>query len=89
MFISIVVQGMKLLIIIVCKLTVWLYLSNMKTVIQQNSFNLTSFNLEILIILNLNRVVSRLEILLFVRKKLYQLNRQISGTCSERPPSVS
>jgi len=53
--------------------------SDMKTVMQQNSCNLTSFNLEILIIWHLNRVVPRLEVLLFARKKLYQLNRQISG----------
>ena len=60
-FIGVVLQGMKLLIIIVCKLSVWLYLlllcvmtekmkSDMKTLMQQNFFNLTSFNLEIPII---------------------------------------
>ena len=52
--------------------------------VQQNSFNLTSGNSEILIIGHLRRVVPRLEILLFTSKKLHHWNRQTSGTCLKK-----
>jgi hypothetical protein len=57
--------------------------------VQQNSFNPTCSDLEILITLSLRWVVPRPEVLLSAREKLYQQNRQISGMCSKRPPRVS
>ena len=48
-----------------------------------------SSNLDILIIRLFRRVVPRMEVWIFTRKRLHQGNRQISGTCSKRPPGVS
>jgi len=51
--------------------------------VQQNSFNLTSGNSDILIIGHLRRVVPRLEVL-FTSKKLHHWNRETSGTCLKK-----
>ena len=56
--------------------------------IQQNSFNQTSRNLEILIIRHL-RVIPSLEVLLFTSQKLCHWHWQISGTHSKRPPRLT
>lgn len=55
--------------------------------IQQNSFNQTSSDSEILIIRHL-RVIPRLEVLLFTSEKLCQWHWQISGAHSKRPPRL-
>ena len=54
-----------------------------------NTFNVMSDNPAILTIKNLRRVVPRLEVLLFTSKNLHHWSRQISRTCSNRPPRVS
>lgn len=56
--------------------------------LQQNSCNTTYENSEILIIWHLRRVVPRLEILMFTRRKPVQWNKYISGTFSKRLPEV-
>jgi len=58
-------------------------------IIQQNPFIPMFDNLEVLIIWHLRRVVPRPEVLLLPDKEHHHYNRQISGACSERPPSVS
>lgn len=66
---------------------IWLRsLCSLIILIWQNSFNLMYDNPEILIIQYLRRVVPSLEVFLFSRKKLHHCNRQISGSCSKRPP---
>ena len=50
--------------------------------VEQNSFNLTSDNPA------LEKVVPRVEVLLFTREKLCHWNRWISGTCSKRSLGV-
>jgi hypothetical protein len=52
------------------------------TDLQQNAFHLISDHSENLIIQHMRRVAPR-PVLLFTRKKLHQLKRQISGTCSK------
>jgi len=56
---------------------------------QKNSINLTHVNSEILLMQHTRIVVPRPEVLLFTRNKLHQWSRQISETCSKRPPGVS
>ena len=58
-------------------------------IIQQNPFISVFDNLEVQIIWHLRRVVPRPEVFLLPDKKHHHCNRQISGTCSERPPRVS
>ena len=57
--------------------------------VQQNSFNLTSDNPEMLIIQHLRRVVPKPEVLLYTRRKLYQWTKQTWWKCSKRPPRMS
>ena len=57
-------------------------------IIQQNPFIPIFDNLEVLIIWHLRRVVPRPEVLLLPDKGHHHYNRQFSGACSERPPTV-
>ena len=56
--------------------------------VQPNSFNLTSDNLEILIIQHLRRVFPRPEVMLFIKQSFCSAT-DISGICSDRLPRVS
>ena len=56
--------------------------------LQQSFCNTTYENSEILIIWHLRRVVPRLKVLLFARRKPDQWNKYISGIFSKRLPEV-